>query len=423
MKFIDVIKRSGRNLRQAKIRTFLTASAIAVGGFTLTLTLGAATGARHFTNNLIASNFDPKAVFVAKDKAFFGGADSSAPREYSSDLANSPGGRLLKQFSGTDVAKIAALPHVTQVIPTYALSAQFITRPDAKRYTGAINEYDPAQKPEIKAGTLPTALADNQALLPDNYLSLLKFKSPQDAIGKQITVQVQEVSGATMATSYTIVAVTTKSSLTLSFANVGPYVSVNEAKRLNAFINGGTIQADLVPTVLVRGDGVSADQLKSEITHLHYEARTSKDLQGFLNQIITVLQSIIIVFGFITLVASFFGVVNTQYISVLERTREIGLMKALGASRRTVNRLFMLEATWIGFLGAVLGAAIGIAVGTALNPWLSKKLNFGSEHLLVFSALQITGLILFLMLVTTVAGLLPARKAAKLDPIEALRTE
>jgi putative ABC transport system permease protein len=128
-------------------------------------------------------------------------------------------------------------------------------------------------------------------------------------------------------------------------------------------------------------------------------------------------------FGVITLIASFFGVVNTQYISVLERTREIGLMKALGMSRRSVSLLFIIEATWIGFLGALLGSVLAVVAGSLLNPWISRKLSFGGEHLLIFKPSQIILLIAFLMLITTVAGLLPARKASRLDPIEALRTD
>ena len=179
-----------------------------------------------------------------------------------------------------------------------------------------------------------------------------------------------------------------------------------------------------MPSATVRGDGtVSPDTLKQQITKAGFAARTAEDIQKLLNQIISVLQGVVVVFGLITLVASFFGVVNTQYISVLERTREIGLMKALGASRKTISRLFIVEATWIGFLGALLGSVIAIAVGSLLNPVISKQLNFGNEQLLVFSPTQIIGLIVFLMFVTTIAGLLPARKAAKLDPIEALRTE
>jgi putative ABC transport system permease protein len=422
MRIADIFRRSGRNLRHAKVRTFLTASAIAVGGFTLTITLAAATGARNFTDRLVEANLDPKSVYVAKDKAFFDGTNSGNPQEYSTDLATSYGA-LVKQFDSNDIKKMESLPHVTRVTPGYSLTAQFITRPGAKQYTGAINLYDPTSKPQVVAGSIPDDMTSNKVLLPDNYISLMNFKDAQDAVGKPITIQVQQPTGKTQTRTYTVAAVTTKSSLSLDFNPIGPYVSKDEAKSLNAYINEGTLLADRVPVVSISGDGVSAEVLKQEVEKLGFDGRTAKDMQEFLNQIITILQSVIIVFGLITLVASFFGVVNTQYISVLERTREIGLMKALGASRRTVSRLFMVEATWIGLIGAAWGAAIAIVLGVALNPWISEKLKFGDDRLLIFEPGQIALLILFLMLVTTIAGLLPARRAAKLDPIEALRTE
>ena len=83
-----------------------------------------------------------------------------------------------------------------------------------------------------------------------------------------------------------------------------------------------------------------------------------------------------------------------------------------------------LGAAWIGFLGGALGAGVAVALGTLLNPWITETIDLGEGNsLLIFEAAPIVGLILGLMLVAVVAGILPARKAGKLDPVEALRTE
>lgn len=420
MKFIDMLKRSGRNLRQAKVRTLLTASAIAVGGFTLTLTLAAATGARIYSDKLISANFNPNSVSVAKDEALFKGGNTG-PQEYAEDLGFSYGAQI-KQLTQTDIAKIKKMPHVKEVIEGYETNAQYITRQDAKRYTGGLVVYDPGQKPEMKAGVAPDKLDDGTVIMPDAYVDRLNFDSAEDAIGKSITVQVRQLTGQSKAYTYKVAGVSKKSALQLDFAPTGLFLSQNDARATNDFVNAGTVSEGKLPVASVTTDGDPA-QMKKALQEAGYAAVTAKDAQDFLYQIINVLQIIILVFGFITLVASFFGVVNTQYISVLERTREIGLMKALGMSKRAVSRLFIIEATWIGFLGAVLGSILAVLAGKALNPVITDKLNFGNQDLLVFQPLQIIGLIVFLMLVTTIAGLLPARKAAKLDPIEALRTE
>lgn len=98
-------------------------------------------------------------------------------------------------------------------------------------------------------------------------------------------------------------------------------------------------------------------------------------------------------------------------------------MKALGMPRRGVAKLFRYEAAWIGLIGGVLGAALAFALGTALNPLITKTLSLGDKSLLIFVWWQIALLILLLIIVAIVAGWFPARKAARLDPIEALRTE
>jgi putative ABC transport system permease protein len=140
--------------------------------------------------------------------------------------------------------------------------------------------------------------------------------------------------------------------------------------------------------------------------------------------IVDTLQGIVIGFGVLALITSVFGIINTQYISVLERTREIGLMKALGMRGRHVSRLFQFEAAWIGFLGGLIGSLVAIVAGLSLNPWITSTLSLGDGNvLLIFQPIPIILLIIVLMAIAMLAGYFPARKAAKLDPIEALRTE
>jgi putative ABC transport system permease protein len=177
--------------------------------------------------------------------------------------------------------------------------------------------------------------------------------------------------------------------------------------------------------VIVAGgsDAAKLHAVQDRIKQLGYGAQSVQDTQKFLSQIITVLQGIVTAFGFIAVVASLFGIVNTMYISVLQRTREIGLMKALGMRKKDITKLFRFEAALLGLLGGLLGSITAVVLGTLLNPVIAQKLGIGSQHLLVFKFNQIGLLTLVLIIVATIAGLLPARKASRLNPIEALRTE
>ena len=433
MKWGDVIRRSGRTLRQAKVRTLLTAAALAVGGFTLTATLAAANGAKAYGNHLIATNFDPSSLIVSKEKNFFkNGPSSDKPQPYNSSLTAVGGERgnfiQLAELSPDDLAAIAKIPGVSSVFENYSSSFLYATGPNGAKYTGNTVAFDKTISHQYVAGNVSGGVPTGEAVLPDDYLPLLGFSSAKAAIGQTVNLQLRQILGGEKSVSFKIAAVLTQPS-TLITGNINTTLLLNpsDAQNIYEFVNAGTVNLNkfLLATVRVE-NGSNPSQLQvvqNRIKAAGYGAESAKDAEATITQVVNVLQIIILVFGLITLIASFFGIVNTQYISVLERTREIGLMKALGMSRRSVSRLFMVEASWIGFIGAIFGSALAIIVGTALNPWISKKINFTSNNLLIFHANQVILLIVFLVLVATVAGLLPARKASKLDPIEALRTE
>ncbi|HKU18919.1 MAG TPA: FtsX-like permease family protein [Candidatus Saccharimonadales bacterium] len=130
--------------------------------------------------------------------------------------------------------------------------------------------------------------------------------------------------------------------------------------------------------------------------------------------------------GGISLAVAAVGVVNTMVMAILERTREIGVMRAVGAKRRTVSRLFTFEAALLGFLGGVFGVLVGYGLTLIANPIINRQLKgngIKSSNIITLPLWLIVTVIAVTTIIGMLAGLYPARRAAKLDPVEALRYE
>ena len=231
--------------------------------------------------------------------------------------------------------------------------------------------------------------------------------------------------GEQKALTYKIVAVTGANSMSFSSSTAMSLVSKNDAKTIYDYTTKGTDSYEKYfgATAIVK-DGTTPDAAKQKLQDAGYFVKTTKDLQALIFQIVDILQWIVAGFGILALIASIFGIINTMYISVLERTNQIGLMRALGAPARSLAKLFRYEAAWIGVLGGLIGIGLAFVVVLLLNPWINSALSLGDgNYLLKFTWWQAGLLLVGLVVVAIAAGWWPARKAAKLDPIEALRTE
>ena len=150
------------------------------------------------------------------------------------------------------------------------------------------------------------------------------------------------------------------------------------------------------------------------------------DATRSLRQFFAILDLFLGIFGSLALAVASIGIVNTLVMAILERRREIGIMKALGASDIDVKKLFFAEAGAMGILGGAVGAALGWTIGRVINLGTNiylKQQNFPPERIWFVPWWLIGGAIGFAFVVSLLSGLYPASRAARLDPVQALRYE
>lgn len=427
MNFLDILKTSAVNLWRNKGRTILTIIAISIGAFTVALTSSVNTGVNSYIDKQLAVFGSSNSLEVqAKQET---STLTDEPQEYK-ESDSSQTSSTMKMISDSDIEKIRKVKGVKSSEGYKTPTLDYIQYKDGKKLKTSSREVLDSLQIDLAAGSAPDNDSNELELsLPQNMVSPLGFSSIEDAIGKTIKIQVtSQATGEKNIVEAKIVAVMNKNLIQNGFTFLNSKLNQKiydlQTKNLPQSMTNQYLAAftELEP-------GYETDekigQVKKDIENLGYVGYTIDDQISMVKSVIDAVTGALILFGAIALLAASFGIINTLFMSVQERTREIGLMKAMGLSNTKVFTLFSVEAIMIGLWGSVLGILVAMIAGSALNSFALDTFLKGMDgfYLTEFNISNVSIVIIIIMVISFLAGTLPSRKAAKQDPIDALRYE
>lgn len=423
MRLIDIVRSAVANTFRSKIRTGLTVVAIVIGAFTLTLTTAIGAGVNAYIDRQVASIGGERllTVTIAPEVA----SANDGPKPY--DPAVSSGTAGIDLLSDDDVAELKATDGILTVEPASLLTPDYIEYRDNGKFALEVNPVATITDADLIAGVqLGSQDGVPEVLLPKPYVDALGFTSAQAAIGETVTVSITDYAGAQHEVDARVTGVQNTSLFS-------PGAGLNGA----LWTKLGQLQAIGTPDTVASGYVMAmaqvdpettpeqVDALQAALRDAGFEGQTVADQIGAIQTVLDGLIGILNAFAGIALIAAGFGIVNTLLMSVQERTREIGLMKAMGMGRGSIFALFSVEAVVIGFLGSAIGAAVAIGLGTALSDLLARTVlsSLSGLTIMMFEPASVAVIVGIVMLIAFLAGTLPAARAARQNPIDALRYE
>lgn len=424
MKTWDLIRIANRNLFRNKLRTFLTVAAIFVGSFTLTMTNGLGDGIRGYVESQVKNIESDHVLLVRRKIEAPAEKTSPAAEEYKDTKADGSSTEIdpstvfvtLPQMENA----VRGLDGIKSITPRYPLDGEYITLDGQKKYVLNLGVLSEGITQKTEAGR--SISGSGQIVIPLG-LARAMDANIERLIGKTATVAYKASDESIKTLALEVVGVATKGFMT----NNNSFVDSETAHTIYA-IQRREEGVDRFPGFSVQmetSDTARIDAVKRRLGEQGFEADTLADTQKRIYDGIGIFKIAMSLIAGIALLAASFGIINTLVIAVLERTKEIGLQKALGMGRGKIFAIFSLESVLIGFWGAVLGTVGGMVIGLIANKVLARFYNesFEGFNLFAFTLPSILSVMLLVSAVAFAAGVLPAFRASRLNPIESLRYE
>lgn len=331
---------------------------------------------------------------------------------------STPNSKILK-LDSDNAHKIQNLPHVKELSTSFAFPGS--VRYNGSEVEGIVYGIDPAYQDmttlNLIHGRLQTRDDVRTAILNRSALKAMGVSNPSAVIGKNITV---------------IIPLTTVkanvSQVTVDLKIIGV---IDSGAGTEMFIPKFNFEAAGLTTYsdirLLSDDTKHVAGLRGQIESLGYQTASPQDTINQIDQIFKFFNVALFGFGMIGMVVAVLGMFNTLTISLLERTKEIGLMIALGGRPRDMRRLFILEASMLSFIGALSGILLATVGGGIINLIMNHfaRSRGVTQHFNLFASPPwlVLGTLLFMVGVGLLVVYFPARRAQRINPIDALRRE
>jgi len=449
MKPRDLTDLALRNLREAILRNVLTTLGVAVGVASLVAMLSLGVGLQQLASKRLSQSGLFDTIFVTPKNSFRG--VGRARREMESDKPPRP----LDEGARKEFEK---LPNVIEVFPQirFFTEVRFNNKPYATVVAGLPESSRNSGAFDGMQGNFFSSPTADEAILQIEFAKDLSDK-PASLLGQAITLRYAERQAIPAAgdsssapseasEGFSVVPKELKLKIigvveTEPAAGYGGYgnarllMPLDTASTLRAaqvndlrdIVRGSTANKVTFPSLSVRASSPSkVEALEASIKSMGFNAFSLLDASKSLRTFFSVFDLLLGIFGSLALAVATLGIVNTLVMAILERRREIGVLKALGAADADVQQLFFVEAGVMGLFGGFLGVFFGWALGRAItfgtNVYLKRQALNPIELSSVPWWLILAGIV-FAVLVSLVAGLYPASRAAKLNPVDALRYE
>lgn len=453
MKLYDSVELAARNLRESLLRNSLTTLGISVGVASLVAMLSLGIGLQQLASRRLQRSglFDTVVVSSRRDLRSF---NREQEREGPA-AAESP------ELDDKARAKIAALPGVIEAYPDLRFIAElrFEDKPHLTMIAGLPLSGKSSDGFEGMQGRFFSAESEHEVILQKMFAAELLSKHArnpdeinvrevgQPLLGKQIVLRYAErESGDAAANSASYSVISRELPLTIVGVSDLDPDSMRGNFRARLFIpqklmegmhamqayesrdsTHATSNEPVYSTLIARLSGAGkVDSVEQAIKKLGFNTFSILDATKSLRRFFAILDLFLGIFGSLALTVASIGIVNTLVMAILERRREIGIMKAVGASDADVRGLFFAEAGAMGILGGVFGIVLGWIIGRAINFGTNVYLvrqGFSREDVWAVPWWLIVAALAFSFVVSLVSGLYPASRAAKLDPVQALRYE